>query len=277
MCADGQSDGVLCFLGEIEIPSMPSAICMTYSREGFVVAADGRARENGEVVSEKTKKVFQAGDLPLAYAMCGRTSFDTKTTKNAVDLLKEAPYGIIGLSKSRHADLSSYAVGFGMHLYTTLKKAQDAGDLEPLPTKQTDLYGRDYHFLHVFLAGYYLGQADWKILSLRHRDQFLLEPKVHDIALRKKPYVYGSAKIEKLLFDDDDPALCLYRVKGFHESEHPSLSDGIEALKSYIRACCDPEIAEFDPNICAAIGGRIHVATITPKEGFSWVCPPEQQ
>ncbi len=255
---------------------MPSAVALTYTRDGFVFAADGLARDNdGREVSKTTQKVFQAGNLPMAYSLCGRVAFDTKDKENAVNLLKDAPYGITAISGREDADLTSYAFSFGSYLYAILKKAQDTTDLEPFPTKQTDRQGGEYDICHVFLAGYWNEQPGWRFISLRHRDQILLEPRVFTSPLQKGPRIYGSGEIETRLFKNDDPALCLYRVKGFQDSEQPSLSDGIEALKNYILACCDPEIKTFDPEICKAIGGRIHIATVTPKNGFEWVCPPK--
>jgi hypothetical protein len=39
---------------------------------------------------------------------------------------------------------------------------------------------------------------------------------------------------------------------------------------SYIQASADPEAAKVD-EYANAIGGHIHMATITPTEGFQWV------
>jgi hypothetical protein len=39
---------------------------------------------------------------------------------------------------------------------------------------------------------------------------------------------------------------------------------------TWFRSCCDPVAVEIDPD-CKFYGGRIHAATITPKDGFQWV------
>jgi hypothetical protein len=255
---------------------MPSAVVLTFTSEGFVIAADGLARDdNGEPISRTTQKIFQAGGLPLGFSLCGRASFDSKNSKNDLNLLNDAPYEVAAISGSKYHDLSSFAFSFGQHLYALLRKRFDAGDMEPLPEKDSDRQADEHHFLHVFLAGYFNGQPDWQFLTFRHRMQELRQPLLRNKPLQKGPLIYGSREVENRLFRSEDPALALYRVKGFQESEHPSLSDGIEAAKNYIRACCDPEIAKFDPKVCAAIGGHIHVAKVTEQNGFEWVVPPK--
>ncbi len=267
---------MLCFLGEPECIPMPSAVALTYTRDGFVIAADGRARTNGEILSETTQKIFPIDGLGLCYALCGRAAFDTKNKENEIDLLKDAPYAITAISANDHSDLSGYAGSFSMYLYSLLKKAQESGQLETLPTKETDRHGDTHDIFHLFVAGYFREQPAWCFTTFSHKNQLLLEPTTHDYIPQKGPVVYGPTEVLRLIFKTTDARVAAYRVKGFQESRQPSLSDGIEAMKNYVRACCDPEIRTLDP-MCAGVGGRIHVATITPNEGFSWVCPPKTE
>lgn len=53
-----------------------------------------------------------------------------------------------------------------------------------------------------------------------------------------------------------------------------SLADAVEAARSYISSCSDPESLAIEPEVCAKIGGHVHVATITPDAGFQWAIPP---
>jgi len=49
-----------------------------------------------------------------------------------------------------------------------------------------------------------------------------------------------------------------------------SLERSIAIATGYIRACRTSEALQIDEK-CAEIGGHIHAATVTPKEGFRWV------
>ena len=102
---------MLCFLGEPECIPMPSAVALTYTRDGFVIAADGRARTNGEILSETTQKIFPIDGLGLCYALCGRAAFDTKNKENEIDLLKDAPYAITAISANDHSDRRAHPCG----------------------------------------------------------------------------------------------------------------------------------------------------------------------
>jgi hypothetical protein len=55
---------------------------------------------------------------------------------------------------------------------------------------------------------------------------------------------------------------------------NPSLKDAEQYVRGYIEACSSPLALELDEAICKGIGGHIHVATITPSDGFRWVVPP---
>ncbi len=52
------------------------------------------------------------------------------------------------------------------------------------------------------------------------------------------------------------------------------MSEAQEAAVKYILACSDPFAAEVDPYV-EGIGGHLHMATISEKEGFHWVMPPK--
>jgi len=63
-------------------------------------------------------------------------------------------------------------------------------------------------------------------------------------------------------------------VPGIHvHGKEPG--DDLEAhaanARQFITRCGGPEGRAIDPEIAATIGGRIHMATITPANGFRWI------
>jgi hypothetical protein len=54
------------------------------------------------------------------------------------------------------------------------------------------------------------------------------------------------------------------------------LSAAIDAARNFIGACSDPIAQEITGETYQRIGGEIHLATITPNEGFQWNIRPEK-
>ena len=51
------------------------------------------------------------------------------------------------------------------------------------------------------------------------------------------------------------------------------VEDVVAVARGYVEACSCPIAASLDP-LCKRIGGHIHSAKITQREGFRWVVPP---
>ena len=58
--------------------------------------------------------------------------------------------------------------------------------------------------------------------------------------------------------------------------ENVTLSEVADIARKYILACSDPASMKLDNKHCAGIGGHIHMAKITPEEGFEWIVPPKK-
>ncbi len=78
---------------------------------------------------------------------------------------------------------------------------------------------------------------------------------------------YGSKAVIDLL-DQEDNLLAAYRPSKIREGM--TLQQGIEVACNRVKAHCDPIALGVDGN-CCAMGGHIHVATVTLDEGFRWV------
>lgn len=73
----------------------------------------------------------------------------------------------------------------------------------------------------------------------------------------------------------DDDTFAEYRTVGWRKMTNRmplSLAEGADLARAYIAACASSKGRVVDIE-CAAIGGRVHAAEITPL-GFKWVDPP---
>lgn len=265
--------------GNIVSVSMPTAIVRTYTNEGFVIAADGRKTKTQDgsvvVVSDATQKIFPVvGQAQsLAYAIAGTVQFTPKDSDEIVfDLIAEISNASQEFASRRSRNLAGYSTRLCRAVNARLAHVQKTGkpfrypeDAVPLPGE----HGRT--IAHVFLEGY-SGAAPARVRArFCHEDQKLLEPEIITGELAAGcPMVYGPGDVTNLLFKTEDPRFAVYRRKTLLRRDM-TMSESIEIAKSYIGACCDPEALKIDEKACSGIGGRIHIATITAKNGFQWV------
>jgi len=108
-----------------------------------------------------------------------------------------------------------------------------------------------------------------------HENGTLCEPEVlADPCLPGFHRILGPDKIPQLLWGSDDERLSAYRGKVIY-AEDMSLEDAIKRSQSYIEACSDPRSVTID-EYSYAVGGHIHIATVTPERGFEWRIKPQR-
>ena len=256
------TDGEAEYFSEGNTIPVSTAIARIYTSEGFVIAADGR-QANGitrSVVSDSICKIFgiQHGNRQLTYAIAGPIgfrsfSFVTETAK-AVEALKE----------SRAKSLWQFSVDLMRILSPILAKEKEEhlGDL-PAETRtaEADTF--------IFLDGYYDGRPKRARIKFHHHGVALSETE-EDTAGQELDagHDYGSVPMIRLLAEEDD------RLAAFRPSRYRpdlTLQEGITIAANRIRAHCDPIAMTIDPEHCWAMGGRIHLATVTFTQGFAWV------
>jgi hypothetical protein len=253
---------------------MPSAILLFYTSEGFLMAADGRARSQQAVLSETMTKIFpitQPG-RHLAYAFAGTVAFTDKDNEDAVlfDFRDEAMKVIESLCTLDHGSLESYTSAVSDQVYSRLVAAKENVRMEPF--KETQAY-----IAYLFIAGYFKNQPGWAVAEFSRYGQTPLLPIVHQKPLAKgyRPLVtYGSPIVAQHVLDMDDPVFAAYRVQKIHAEEQVTIAEAANVASKYIAACKGPEGLKLDAQICVAIGGHIHMAAIT-TEGFAWLIPPK--
>jgi hypothetical protein len=282
VCAEDQADGVLWFPVITEFIQMPSAILPFYTSEGFLIAADGRRRVNQEKRGDDTTKIFEIKEpgKSLAYAFGGTVAFTDKENEDSVmfDFRDEILKIIKSQRMANHKNLKSYAGKIAARLHEGLRTVLTNERMERL--KDEGKFEEPALVACLILAGYYEKEPSWITIRFPHIKQTLLEPELKLMALEKgyrPPVVYGSQIVARRIFETDDPTFAKYRVPRVNDAENVTLGEVAESAKKYILACADPEVMKLDAEVCAAIGGHIHIAKVTPQNGFDWVIPPKTE
>jgi hypothetical protein len=121
-----------------------------------------------------------------------------------------------------------------------------------------------------FFAGYYNGKPEFVEVHFEHKEQVLLNPTGQHLPLDQGVLQgYGSSTILSM-FSKRARALARYLPRSAGQGTM-QLSGGIALVKSYFRACRDPEISRLDVPHCGSLSTKIHIATITPDRGFAWL------
>lgn len=272
------------FLGNrIRVP-MSTAIVRTYTSEGFVIAADGRARgtDDWKVQTDEAQKIFPIGGSStrfLAYSISGAASIPSRdATEMAFDFVKEINIATQALSARRYSSLGDYAKRAFRAVHQKLKDAKLAGRLDYPEAETLDPSERGSTIARVLIDGYHKGVPSRVKVRFFHERQVLagLEVLQQELATGAQWY-QGPEKVFDLMFggygESGNPMFTAYEQRSVELVFHPNETLRIYAqmAQAYISACSGSEAFAMDPQTCAGIGGRIHIATITPQDGFQWV------
>ena len=256
---------------------MSTAIVREYTAEGFVIAADGRkSKPDGTVVSDTVQKIFPhvGPGRVLAYSLAGTVMFTADHDEN--DIVFDFVAQTAEVAKSLSAIRSKNLVGFGKRLGDAINRrladAKGRNLFSQYTTCENSPIERGYTIARIFVDGYCDGIPSRINIRFFHENQILRTPDVLTSDLNQG-WMYGSKDIADLLFATDDQRLAAYRIpkaRTNFSTGPPTLRDAIEYAKSYIRACSDPVALQIDPKSCSAIGGHIHIASVTTDGGFQW-------
>jgi ATP-dependent protease HslVU (ClpYQ) peptidase subunit len=278
VCAKDQSDGVLWSHAVLEYLPLASAILLFYTSDGFLIAADGRARIGGVVVSDVTRKIFSISESrrSLAYAFGGSAALTDKDDSDIIlfDFREEANKAIKSLRKDWHENLRIYANKLAKRVQNRLENALQNDRIEPLKADPTGLVAA------LFIAGYYAKTPSMVIVQFKADGHTLIPPDIREVVNPEKGYMplvtYASEVVRQELFLTDNPKFSKYRIPRIHSPNLVTLSEVERVATNYISACADPVAMAIDPEHCAAIGGHIHIAKITARDGFDWEIPPAE-
>src|ERR1017187_10357575 len=249
--------------------SMSTAISRIYTPEGFVIAADGRsadARDYTMALNDSTQKIFgfNRPNRQLAYTICGTVvianwgtgqpafSFESDTAV-AMDRLMES-----STSKS----LWHFAVEVMNEILPSILRAKESRKAFPaeFPTKESTTL--------ITIDGYYHGRAESARIEFRHhgileRDttESVSSEEQNDKHDCGSPQVLGMLEREAESLSDFRPS---------RRRENMTIREAIQVANNRVRAQCSAIAREISPQ-CRAMGGDIHIVTVTPERGVEWV------
>jgi hypothetical protein len=259
---------------------MPTAIVRFQTAEGFVIAADGRARkyENGKytVEHDNMQKIYPIPGESLVYVLLGNMKLGKDETDSGgivVDLVSEVAASVSRLAGQTFKDIGQYADHLSIPILKRLSEAKSSGQIRKFPERASDIEkDRPGHVIgHVLIFGYYNGQPSETDIRFFHREQEPTKQVIpNNLWIGYPPQIWGSIIVAKALFDSaDGPFFESERKKLPPRSKNPSIADGIAVASTYIAGCDSDTGRVLDSALCPGIGGRVHIAIIKP-DGWDW-------
>jgi hypothetical protein len=236
---------------------MPTAIVSAYTPEGFVIGADGLRREakTNEITTRKAIKLHftETSNGCIGYAWAGTTSI----------LADGASFNFIQESESVAKDLAAttfeyfpdYTIRFTDLIYQHFNRA----NLEDKFAGNLALIAEGKVVCRIVFVGYFLG-APWRArFEVTKKGKVLTG--IHLIDVREKPIDFDIFSGSELMKDKFQPRL---------DFAPATLKQATDLVRDYIQRCIDNPYHDKE---CEEIGGRIHIAAITPR-GFHWIQEP---
>lgn len=220
--------------------SFVTAIATVYTPDGFVIGADGLAIDSvsGEA-SKNVRKILtlENGSTRLAYAWTGTTQTFDRNGKCHYDL-DTLSMAVVPLAV-RSVDFPAFLTFVCASLQKGLPQIENCPKTE---------------LARVRFVGYFQGIPCSGNIVIAHSSG-LLTPRSDQVSV--------PASYHKRVFSGAQSVFSKYS-NWVPDSE----SQAIDFVRSYIQECIDSS----EPD-CAAIGGHLHIAKITPS-CLSWVLPP---
>jgi len=236
---------------------MATAIVSVYTSEGFVIGADGLRRDalTGSIVSDKARKIFfaQANKTALSYAWAGATNLCGPDGTTLFNFLEESVAVAKAFASGHAGSLVDYVQRFVRTVYERLLVANGGeefgGDLQFLP--------KGDELTRVLFVGYFDG-APYRMESAILHEQ-------HKLAGLR----FSEPIIAPVDFKVFSGSATMLRRFGPRLNDAPNtLLEATVLTRDYIQSCKDNQGTDLE---CRDIGGHIHIASVTPIEGFKWV------
>jgi hypothetical protein len=253
----------------IPVPSMPTAILMAYTREGFVGISDGKGT-NGKTDSQDEQKMFGVAgpNLKLMYGVSGAASI--LDLDGITEVLQPVYRSIIErLARRSVPDLGSYADDVILQIRPELSK--EIKKERPLP--DSTVSPSDPVIFKIQFAGYC---DDKPVITERElclwADKWCVTTSNPLCTIYPGRYSYvGSPKILQKLVDPYDDLFQQFKTIGSNKlikmDGSISRDEFIDGATKYIQACMTQEARDID-SYCKTIGGNIWKATLGANGDF---------
>ena len=251
---------------------MSTAIVGFHTATGYLVAADGRSCNSDLTVSsDSVQKIFDISRItgPLAFSLTGNATIVDGSGNVAIDFAREVRELCRDLASQRSNSLAGFSTRIGRSLHGLLAAGKEKGVFSlPADIGGPDPRKSESDIVTVLFWGYWDGEPQQAALRLSQKSQVLGSPDISDQGAEFKT---GSNLVDRAIRSDPEDELqdfSQYRPQPI--PKEPTMGWCLDFAIKYISACASPQGARLDYK-CRSIGGRIHVATITPTEGFQWV------
>jgi hypothetical protein len=251
---------------------MATALAQAYTRDGFVIGADGRETESEshEVISDEVQKIFGVIGGPLAFTFSGAIHITPRDDEKIVlfDFIRETRNAI-------GSRTMSVATPRTMHAYATKIAFLIDGWLRKAVKKHPEMHFPESHdpqdsghIVDISIDGYFR-ERPWQCKITFSQTAQIPRPEGPTVSASVPDYgVYmmGSEAVLSLAVKGDP----LFSEFDLSRTPH-TLDEAVTAAKRTILVHTTEAALKLDPGHCHTVGGRIHIATITPKDGFGWV------
>lgn len=274
--------------------NMPTAIVRVITHEGIVLAADGCATDdNGNKTSERECKIYSTekpGQWIVGYGLSELAPptfeyHDRESVKLSFAEIGKKVSRILEMQESfkNLVDLSQHFTElFNFEVESTLSALRDRKAISE------EDFSAFFHIekpIRFQFAGYVqdVASVSTTLLTFSKPERGQLDrPTV--LMETTFGHFYGSGLILSLLASDEPNFSVFssqeqieaakriagkYRIPEFKQFA-ASLSNARLCAETYIRACSEPDASKIDA-ACKCICGHIHMAQITPSDGFSWI------
>jgi hypothetical protein len=259
---------------------MSTAIAGFLTQEGFVLAADGRELNSDgcSVISDQVQKVFplSCADGVFAFTLSGTAALTAdNSTERVVDIIFALNRSAKRLAFRRYKSPSDYVNALCSPVHSAIEEAKSSGKFSLYPNSggvKAGPYELGTTIATLVIMGYHQSHACHFRVRFFHEDQILESPTISDDP--RTEFAFGSSKVLSILGDPRDTRLSAYHGAEPYQTPFSSITEAAEIGRKYIEACSSPEGRSIDEQFCRGIGGHIHIAKVTPKNGFQWIIPP---
>src|SRR5579872_1085234 len=254
---------------------MATAIFRAFTNDGFLIAADGRMQAlDGTIISETKQKIFSfGGNGSLAYSFTGRVGLGPVDGPDVMfDFIGQFKQTAQVISTRRSPTLVKYAHRLTQHLQRVLKERCSDGRIKfsDEPSRIPGEVGST--IAEAMIDGYYSGLPSCVRVRFYRLNGQLVEPEITSQELKAGGvWLHGFEMVGRLLCDKDPRFFnetSLRRLDTPLPHFSPGMHNAVIQARAYIEGCSSPEGLALNSKIASSIGGRIHMASVTKKDGF---------